>query len=183
MKVSRLVRSLPLSVMWVATSDLTYCAPALTTGLISRYPTTPVGALEAIEMVVVDEIVCVVVSVEMELSVFTSVTVVAVVVISALQAELSTEAEKVCKAAGVMTVCVESSELEISELVAEVSTGVGVGACLLYLWSCPQSVVRGAISRLRLYTWVTAVRSVVVAVTVVVEISVVVEDTVEVSSA
>lgn len=85
-------------------------------------------------MVVVDEIVCVDVSVETVLSVDASVTVVAVVVISALHAELSTEAEKVCKAAGVTMVdWDESLELEISELEAEVSVGVGVGACLLSL--------------------------------------------------
>ena len=57
MKVSRPEGSLPLSVMWVAASERTYCAPALITGLISRYPTAPVGALDAMEMVVVDEIV------------------------------------------------------------------------------------------------------------------------------
>jgi len=72
--------------------------------------------------------------VETVLSVVTSVTVVLVVVTSALHAELSTESTNVCSGAGVMIADGdELSELGVSDEEAEGSPATGVGSCLLRL--------------------------------------------------
>ena len=71
---------------------------------------------------------------ETVLSVVTSVTVVLVVVTSALHAELSTESANVCSGAGVMIADGdESPELGVSDEEAEGSSAIGVGSCLLRL--------------------------------------------------
>ena len=68
------------------------------------------------------------------LSVVTSVTVVVVVVTSALHAELSTESANDCSGAGVMTADGdELPELGASVEEAEGSPATGVGSCLLRL--------------------------------------------------